>query len=315
MKIPPLGDRSLLMRRSGTNSRCERDQRKRAADGLPARFARLDGATRVARRVRMEPRIGMWSVVSSNPVLVFFAVLGALLVTSDLGFRLGRRQRATADDATRSLVGATCASFLGLLALLLGFAFAFAAGRYNSRCDVVMREANAIATAYRSAGLLPEPQRSEIREMLRRYVADRMRVYELGTEAAAAAARECGTLQGALWARVVTAATGKEIQPVIAGTVLATFNAAFNSSEEALVAFENSLPSSILGLLSIVAAISAAVTGYSDGLSRKRMLLLVVVQPILVALVIATIHDLDRPFRGVVRVSRASLTRAAGGMR
>jgi hypothetical protein len=103
--------------------------------------------------------------------------------------------------------------------------------------------------------------------------------------------------------------------PALVFFALTAFNAVFDSSEEALVAFEDSIPVSILGLLSIVAAISAVVTGYSDGLSRKRMLLLMVVQPMLVALVIATINDLDRPFRGMVNVSRNSLTRAAGGMR
>jgi hypothetical protein len=248
-------------------------------------------------------------------VLVFFTVLAGLVVASDLGFRLGRRQRAAADDPARSLVGATRTSFLGLLALLLGFAFAFAAVRYDTRCAVIVREANAIATAYQRADLLPEPQCSETQDLLRRYVAERMRAYDLGTDAASAAARESQTLQNAIWSRVVTAVGGDRIEPAIASTVLTGFSAVFDSSEEALTAFENGIPVSILGLLSVVAAISAAVTGYSDGLSRRRMVLLVAVQPMLVALVIATINDLDRPFRGVVNVSQNSLTRVARSMR
>jgi hypothetical protein len=247
-------------------------------------------------------------------VLVFFAVLASLLVASDLGFRLGRRHHARVDDTARSLVSAMRGSFLGLLALLLGFAFAFAAVRYDTRRDVVVREANAIGTAYLRAALLPEPQRSEARGMLRRYVAVRIRAYEVGTEDASTAARESGTLQDALWSQVVTAAVGDKLQPALASVVLTSFNEVFDSSEEALTAFENSIPPSILGLLSIVAAIAAAVTGYSDGLSRKRLLLMVVVQPLLVALVIATIVDIDRPFQGIVRVSQNSLTRAARGM-
>jgi hypothetical protein len=256
----------------------------------------------------------MWLALASSPVLVFFAVFAGLLVASELGYRLGRWRRVRTDDAERSLVGATRTSFIGLLALLLGFAFAFAAARYDTRRDALVREANAISTAYQRADLLPEPQRAETQRLLRQYVAERLRAYDLGTLAASSAARESERLQHAIWPLVVTASSEKRIDPVIASTVLTAFNAVFDSSEEALVAFENTIPVSILGLLSIVAAISAAVTGYSDGLSRKRMFLLVAVQPMLVALVIAAINDLDRPFSGVVNVSLNSLTRVLRGM-
>jgi hypothetical protein len=257
----------------------------------------------------------MTSVPSASPVVVFFAVLGGLLVASDLGFRLGRWHRARADDPERSLVAATRASFIGLLALLLGFAFAFAATRYDTRRDVIVREANAIGTAYRRADLLPEPQRSESRDLLRRYVAERLRAYELGTDAAPAATGVSQTFEEALWSQVVAVSAGDELHPAITSTVLTSFNAVFDSSEDALVAFENSIPPSILGLLAIVAVISATVTGYSDGLTRKRMLLMLAIQPILVALVIATITDVDRPFHGFVRVSQNSLRRLANSMR
>jgi hypothetical protein len=256
----------------------------------------------------------MWLALSSSPVVVFSAVLVGLLAASEIGFRVGRWRRVRADASARSLVGATRTSFIGLLALLLGFAFAFAAARYDTRRDALVREANAISTAYQRADLLPEPQRAETQSLLKRYVAERLRAYDLNTEAASASARESGVLVDAIWSDVVMATDERRIDPVIASTVLTAFNEVFSSSEQALVAFENSIPVSILGLLSIVAAISAAVTGYSDGLSRKRMLLLVAVQPMLVALVIAAINDLDRPFSGVVNVSLNSLTRAAASM-
>jgi hypothetical protein len=45
------------------------------------------------------------------------------------------------------------------------------------------------------------------------------------------------------------------------------------------------------------------------------LLLVFAIQPLLVALVIATISDMNQPFRGKVRVSQNALVRAEASMR
>ena len=83
-----------------------------------------------------------------------------------------------------------------------------------------------------------------------------------------------------------------------------------DASKVAVSAFEDKVPWSVMGLLVAVAAIASGVAGYCDGVSERRLVLVLAVQPLLVALVIVTIADMDQPFQGLVRVSRKALERA-----
>jgi hypothetical protein len=53
---------------------------------------------------------------------------------------------------------------------MLGFTLAMALPRFGLRKHLVMEEANAIATTSLRAGLLPAPQRSQVRALLLQYV-------------------------------------------------------------------------------------------------------------------------------------------------
>src|SRR5262245_2316497 len=91
-----------------------------------------------------------------------------LLVTTEVGFRVGRRERARVDDASKTQVTTVEAAALGLLGLLLGFSFSMASGRYETRRHLVVEETNAIDTTWLRAGLLPEEDRNAVRADLRR---------------------------------------------------------------------------------------------------------------------------------------------------
>jgi hypothetical protein len=250
----------------------------------------------------------------SRPLLLMVVVYAGLMATSELGFRIGRPFRARIEEPARQMDGAVQTAALGLLALLLAFSFSLVASRYDSRKAVVVLEANAIGTAYLRTQLLPEPQRSESQAILRRYVLERIRAYDLGTPAATDAAIRSKELQDALWARAMAAAHDDRMAPIFATAVAASLNEVIDSSEAALTAFENDVPRPIMVLLFAIAAIAAGITGYCDGVSGKRVVLALAVQPLLVALVIATIADMDQPFRGTVRGSGNALVRAAASM-
>ena len=254
-------------------------------------------------------------VLTASPLVLLIVVYVGSLAISEVGFRAGRRFRAHTDEPARGLEGAVQAAALGLLALLLGFSFSLVASRYDARREVIVREANAIGTGYLRAQLLPEPQGSESREIFHRYVAERIRAYDLGTEAAANAAVRSKELQDALWARAMTAAHDERVAPVFATTVVESLNEVIDSSEAAVTAFEDEIPQPIMRLLLAIAAVVAGIAGYCDGVSGRRLLLVFAVQPLLVALVIATISDMNQPFRGKVRVSQNALVRAEASMR
>ena len=88
---------------------------------------------------------------------IVFAVLLVLLVgLSELAWRMGfasRRKKSETDKDS----GTVRSAVLALLGLLLGFSFAVAAARHETRRELLVEEANSIGTTARRAQLLPEP--------------------------------------------------------------------------------------------------------------------------------------------------------------
>jgi hypothetical protein len=246
----------------------------------------------------------------SSPLPVLAVVYVSLVAASEFGFRVGRWRQSRTDEKARRLEDSVQTASLGLLALLLGFSFSLVASRYDSRRQVIVGEANAISTAYLDAELLAEPHRSELQATFRRYVVMRIRAYDLGTAAAADAAIRSKELQDTLWKRAMAAARDDRVPPVVATAVARSLSEVNDSSEAALSAFENKMPESILGLLFAIAGITTWIAGYCDGVRGRRLLLVLVVQPLLIALVITVIADMDHPFRGWLRVSKNPLVRA-----
>ena len=104
------------------------------------------------------------------PILVI-----ALLALSEFGWRLGLA-RSRAKPETKD-GGSVPAAVLTLLGLLLGFTFAMAISRHDTRRELVVQEANSIGTSALRARLLPEPQAANAGRLLREYVAVRIEAH------------------------------------------------------------------------------------------------------------------------------------------
>jgi hypothetical protein len=106
--------------------------------------------------------------------LIGCGLLVLLLLAVEAGVRAGTRARAQRKGEGTADLGTIQGAVLGLLGLLLAFTYSLAAGRQDARRGLLVREANAIGTAYLRAGLLPEPRRGELRAILRQYVDSRI---------------------------------------------------------------------------------------------------------------------------------------------
>ena len=238
-------------------------------------------------------------------LLIFLVSIGALILFTELGFHLGCRARQTTSETARSQIGAIQGAILGLLALLLGFTFAMAMSRFDVRKQLVLDEANAIGTTYLRTQLLPEPQRREFADLLRRYVQLRLEFYQAGTDEKKLDAASLATtrLQTQLWS--TAAALGeKEPRAVTIGLFLQSLNEVIDLHNKRLNALENHVPEIILFLLYFVALVATGLIGYSCGLGGVRNFFVTVVSSILIAVVILVIIDLDRPRRGLIKVSQ-----------
>jgi hypothetical protein len=240
--------------------------------------------------------------------LIAVVMLGILVLVTEAGFRGARNVRTRLDETAKSQIGIISGAVLGLLALLLGFTFAMAQGRFELRQRLVLEESNDIRTAYLRTRLLPEPNRTEAADLLRSYVAARMDFYRAGAdrERVEEAQNRTNQLQEQLWSNAVSA-VAKDDREVTTGLFIESLKDVFDSRAKRFAAMDNHVPESVLLLLFIVALVAALSVGYGCGLGAHRHLFSTTMMTLLIVLVITEIIDLDRPRRGLIRVSQASM--------
>src|SRR5579863_5593352 len=112
------------------------------------------------------------------PGLVFIISFVALWLAARLGASVLRRFRKIDDDA-RDDFSVIQAATLTLLALIIGFTFSMAVGRYDQRKNYEEEEANAIGTEYVRADLLPSEDASKVRQLLAQYLDQRLLFYTI----------------------------------------------------------------------------------------------------------------------------------------
>src|SRR5262245_55239468 len=91
-----------------------------------------------------------------SAVEIVILLMLAMLVVAELAYRVGLRRLEHTHDAGRDVFVAIKVALLGLLALLLAFAFGMAADRYAERQKLVTDEGNALYEVYLRSSVLPE---------------------------------------------------------------------------------------------------------------------------------------------------------------
>jgi len=103
-------------------------------------------------------------------LLVALGLVAGVVAAHELGFWSGSLIRS-ADEPFDRQVTLVRASTAAVVAFLIGFAFSGAASRFIARQDIIVKEANALGTAYLRADIIAEPQRGELKAALREYTA------------------------------------------------------------------------------------------------------------------------------------------------
>ena len=248
----------------------------------------------------------MSPVLDFIPLWLFFpAALGLALLALEAGYRMGRWRNTHAEGEKEAPTGAMVGAILGLLAFMLAFTFSLAASRFDARRTTLLDEANAIGTTYLRAGLLPDPERSEIEGLLRNYVAVRLRAVEKGRLAEGIVRSE--RLHNELWSHA-TAAANKNPASIMTGVFIQSLNEMIDlHSRRLLVGAKSRIPATIWAGLFGLALIGMASIGYQAGLAATRRSPAMFFLTLAFAGVIFLIVDLDRPYEGLLHVSQSSM--------
>lgn len=254
----------------------------------------------------------MWSILidivgTGLPGLVIAAIaLGA----SEIGFRIGKHLKDSADESTRTEIFTIQSSTLALLALFLGFSFAMGSTAYENRRQVILNEAVVIGAAYKRAALLPEPLGSDVRALVAQYVDTRLDLFYQGPggkDAVRSQLLEAQRLQNEIWDRAAAAA---RLDPHSTSAALAidALGEMGKLHSKRILAMETSVPLAVVIALSVATAVAMGWVGCAIGLGPRRNLAISVVLSILFGFMIAIIIDLDQPRHGIMRASHTALT-------
>ena len=236
---------------------------------------------------------------------VFVLIAGLLLVVFQIGYRIGRWWQEKTPDEKEGPTSMLVGSLLALMAFLLAVTMGMASDRFDTRRALVLDEANSIGTTFLRAGYLPEPARTDSRELLREYVPLRINVADR-QQLAANFARSTEIHDG-LWAIAEDLARDTP-DSVVLGLYIDSLNETIDlHSKRATAIIYARVPETVVVLLIVLAALTLGMVGYSAGLTRRRSLLSAVVLVLVLGAVITLVVDLDRPREGFLQVSQQPL--------
>jgi hypothetical protein len=244
----------------------------------------------------------------SDPLLICLVLMGVLTGAARIGSWAKGGMEGASDSVERADIALILGAALTLMALLLGFTYAMSEGRFETRRQLVVEEANAIRTTYLRAKTLPEPRSSEIQELLRQYASFRVEIARM-TDVTPEKLREVENrtkqLHDLLWSH--GAALARENPNPVIVMFLQTLNEMIDLHSKRLAAFRNRVPFSIYLVLFVVSATILVLAGYLVGPHKQRVQILTTVLAVLVASVMWLIMDLDQPVRGTIKASQQNL--------
>lgn len=243
------------------------------------------------------------------PGLVFGLSFIAFWISARVGASLRKRQRTDKNDDHEHfdiLLGAS----LTLLALIIGFTFSMAVGRYDQRKTLEEQEANAIGTEYVRAHLLPAADASKVRALLKSYLDQRILYYATRDERESRKIdAQTDQLQNEMWSAVETS-TAPQPTP-LAALVVAGMNDVLNSQGYTQAAFWNRIP---IGAWILVITISIFCNVLIGFRAQGRSGYLFIILPLALSIAVFLIADIESPRRGFIRVRPQNLESLAGSL-
>jgi hypothetical protein len=244
---------------------------------------------------------------------LWLIIAGVVFGFVAVGYAAGRVLRT--QETLREPVGIVQGAFFALVGLVLAFGLTLALGRYDTRRQAVVDDADTIGTTYLRAQTLAEPMRSQSLQLLRQYTDASLELsHAVPTTAkfADAVARE-DALQRRLWSLAGNALTAapRDSAPRL---YVETLNEMIDQQTVRVAALNNRIPSAVLALEVLGAAFAFGLLALYTAL-HGRGATTVVLAGGLVTVLLLVIFDLDRPTRGLIRVPDAPLVALHNSMK
>ncbi len=241
--------------------------------------------------------------------IIGIVTLVLLMISVEIGYWIGLKAKVEMTQPMRAQISTIQTAILTIFTFLLGFTFAMALSRFDNRKQMVVKESNAIGTAVLRSKLLPENQRTKMNELFKQYVNVEFSI----TSRANVPLKErneqnleAKRLQSLLWDEAF-AATENNPLSVPAGLFATSINQLIDIKTERDIAISNHVPEIVLLGLLLFAALAIGILGYGNGLAATHARYPAIILCIVITISFILIIDLDRPNRGLTKVSQESM--------
>jgi len=227
-----------------------------------------------------------------------FAMLWAALET---GRFLSRRNEAKGKETSG---GAIEAAVFALLGLLIAFTFSGAAARFDHRRELIVREANAVGTAWLRIDTVPIEAQPGLRDGFRSYIESRKTAYAVvaDDDAFRAALERSGQLQRKLWQLAIEAGRSPDALPDAHKLLLPALNDMIDITTTRAMATEMHPPAAIYVMLFALVFVASVLAGFSMGGHKPRSWIHMFAFAAAMAITITVIVDMEFPRMGVITV-------------
>jgi hypothetical protein len=244
------------------------------------------------------------------PVLFGVCSAVALWLSARAGSKMHKRS-GPIPEGLREDLGLVVGAIMTLLGLLIGFSFSMAISRYDQRKNFEEEEANAIGTEYVRADLLPAANAAMVRQLLLKYLDQRILWHSTRFHSRLPAIdAETTRLQNEMWSEVKTAAAAQ--RDPISAVVVTGMNDVLNRQGYTQAAWWNRIPTTAWVLMVIIALFCNFLIGFS---AREFKGPIIWVLPLAVAFSFTLIADVDSPRGGLIRVVPQNLVSLAQSIR
>jgi hypothetical protein len=244
-------------------------------------------------------------------LLIAFGLIAGVVGAHEIGFWLGSLTRS-ADEPFDRQVALVRTSTAALVAFLIGFAFSGAASRFIDRLDIIVKEANALSTAYLRADTIAEPQRGELKAALKEYTTDRVTLLSReGRNQIEPLLAKVSGLHERMWKSAIE---GTQDKAPLMAMVLPPINQIIDLHSTHLAMARRHLPIPIMTALLGTAAIGIGMLGFGNGRVGRRFSVLDSVYGAVLAVALWMTIDLDYPGIGIIRVSNLPVAEALAAM-
>jgi hypothetical protein len=240
----------------------------------------------------------------NRPLIVFIISFVLLWLSARIGAAF--RTRQPLDDGMRHDLDVVVAATLTLLGLIIGFSFSMATDRYDQRKNCEEAEANAIGTEYVRADLLPSADAARVRALLVQYLDQRVLFYKTHDDDELRHINDAtAKLQTELWSAVTAPSVASQPTPVMALAV-SGMNDVLNAQGYTQAAWWNRIPTAAWVMMLLIAISANVMFGYGSR-RAKAGAIHVLILPLVLAIALFLIADIDSPGLGVIRVHPQNL--------